>query len=84
MKKRYSVFTQIWLPYTIIILVILGALFLYYPSKQRELLTEYKLAELNQQASSLAISVETSLERDDLSGLEKTMGWRMLTYADKC
>lgn len=73
MKKRYSVFTQIWLPYTIIILVILGALFLYYPGKQRELLTEYKIAELNQQASSLAISVETSLERDDLSGLEKTM-----------
>ena len=72
-KKRFSVFTQIWLPYTIIILVILTALFVYYPTKQKQLLTEYKLAELNQQASSLAISVETSLERDDLSGLEKTM-----------
>jgi len=72
-KKRFSVFTQIWLPYTIIILVILTALFIYYPTKQKQLLTEYKLAELNQQASSLAISVETSLERDDLSGLEKTM-----------
>lgn len=73
MKKHYSVFTQIWLPYTIIILIILGTLFLYYPSKQRQLLTEYKIAELNQQVSSLGISVETSLERDDLSGLEKTM-----------
>lgn len=73
MKKRYSVFTQIWLPYTIIIFVILSALFIYYPTKQKQLLTEYKVAELTQQASSLAISVETSLERDDLSGLEKTM-----------
>jgi signal transduction histidine kinase len=73
MKKRFSIFTQIWLPYTIIILVILSVLFIYYPIKQKQLLTEYKIAELTQQSSSLAISVETSLDRDDLSGLEKTM-----------
>jgi PAS domain S-box-containing protein len=73
MKIKSSIFTQIWLPYTIIVLVLIGVLAMYYPSRQRALLGEYKMAELRQQASTLALSVELSLERDDYLGLTKTM-----------
>ncbi len=73
MKFKSSIFTQIWLPYTIIVLVLIGVLAMYYPSRQRALLSEYKMAELRQQASTLALSVELSLERDDFPGLTKTM-----------
>ena len=73
MKIKSSIFTQIWLPYTIIVLVLIGVLAMYYPSRQRALLSEYKLSELKQQASLLALSVELSLDRDDLQGLSKTM-----------
>ncbi len=73
MKFKSSIFTQIWLPYTVIVLVLIGVLAMYYPSRQRALLGEYKMAELRQQASTLALSVELSLERDDFLGLTKTM-----------
>ncbi|MEN9334157.1 MAG: hypothetical protein RLY35_1337, partial [Bacteroidota bacterium] len=73
MRIKSSIFTQIWLPYTIIVLVLIGVLAMYYPSRQRALLGEYKLSELKQQASILALSVELGLDRDDLDGLSKTM-----------
>ncbi len=73
MKFKSSIFTQIWLPYTVIVLVLIGVLAMYYPSRQRALLSEYKMAELRQQASTLALSVELSLDRDDFPGLTKTI-----------
>ncbi len=73
MKIKSSIFTQIWLPYTIIVLVLIGVLAVYYPSRQRALLGEYKMSELRQKASTLALSVELSLDRDDFEGLTKTM-----------
>jgi signal transduction histidine kinase len=73
MKSKFSIFTQIWVPYTVTIAVLFLVLSLYYPSKQKSLLTEYKISELKQQASSLALSVETGLEGDNMNSLEKTM-----------
>ena len=54
-------------------LSIIVVLLAYYPSKQRELLSGYKLDELRQQASSLSLSVEMGIKNDDLSSLQKML-----------
>lgn len=73
MKFRSSIFTQVWLPYSIIIVLLIGVLAFYYPNRQREVLSKYKSQELNQLASTLANSVELSLADDDFESLQKTM-----------
>ena len=73
MKFRSSIFTQVWLPYSIIIVLLIGVLAFYYPNRQREILGKYKRQELNQLASTLANSVELSLADDNFESLQKTM-----------
>ena len=73
MKRGQSIFTQVWLPYSIIILLLIGVLAFYYPNRQREILGRYKKQELTQLASTLANSVELSLADDDFEALQKSM-----------
>ncbi len=73
MRFRSSIFSQVWLPYSIIIVLLIGVLAFYYPNKQRQILSEYKRHELNQLVSTLCNSVELSLAKDDFGSLQKTI-----------
>ncbi|MBM3427460.1 MAG: PAS domain S-box protein [Bacteroidetes bacterium] len=81
MRLRSSIFTQVWLPYSIIIVLLIGILAFYYPNKQRQILSEYKRNEINQLASTLSNSVELSLAKDDFGSLQSTM--QMVSKTDQ-
>jgi PAS domain S-box-containing protein len=70
---RSSIFTQIWIPFIIITLSFVSLLWFYYPEKQEQLISRYKYDELSHLAKTLAIGVEISLDRDDFTGLEKSI-----------
>ena len=70
-----SFFYKIWIPYTIIILVIAITIALYYPEKQRELFFDHKEAELEALALNIANAVEVSFVHDDFSTLQKTVSF---------
>ena len=73
MRFRPTIFIQIWLPFTLMIMIILGVLAFYYPKRQRKVLTEYKTEELQQSARMVALGVKQSVDHDDFPGLQATM-----------
>lgn len=75
---RSSIFTQIWIPLSIITASAVSLLILYYPREQEQLLTRYKKNELNTIGNTVAVEVEHALNKDDFSGLE-----RMMTFLSK-
>jgi PAS domain S-box-containing protein len=70
---RSSILSQIWIPLTALTLLALGALLLYYPTKQKELFQSYKKGELHTIGRTIATEVEHALNQDDFSGLYKMM-----------
>ena len=70
---RVSIFSQIWIPFIALTGLFIGLLWFYYPQRQEQLLSRYKQDELTQLAKTLAVGVEISLDRDDFSGLEKSI-----------
>lgn len=70
---RSSIFTQVWIPFIVITLAFVSLLWFYYPEKQEQLISRYKNDELSHLAKTLAIGVEISLDRDDYTGLEKSI-----------
>jgi len=70
---RTSIFSQIWIPFIALNALFIGMLWYYYPQRQEELLSRYKHDELTQLAKTLAVGVEISLDRDDFTGLEKSI-----------
>lgn len=72
---KFGIFSQIWIPYSIVTVILFFILIWYYPRQQERLITEVKTEELMHIAQTLAVGVEISLERDDYVGLEKTMNY---------
>ncbi len=70
-----SLFYKIWIPYTIIILVIAITIAMYYPEKQRELFFEHEEAELEALALNIANAVEVSFIHNDYTNLQKTVNY---------
>ena len=70
---RSSILSQIWIPLTALTLLALGALLLYYPTKQKEIFQRYKKGELQTIGRTIATEVEHALNQDDFSGLYKMM-----------
>ena len=75
MMMKFGVFSQIWIPYSFITVILFFILISYYPDEQEKLIAQVKTDELQHIAQTLAVGVEISLERDDYSGLEKTMNF---------
>ena len=73
MRFRPTIFVQIWLPFTFMIVLVLGVLAFYYPQRQRQVLSGFKKEELAQSAKMVALGVQLSIDRDDFPGLQKTM-----------
>ena len=73
MRFRPTIFVQIWLPFTFMIVLVLGVLAFYYPQRQRQVLSGFKKEELAQSAKMVALGVQLSIDSDDFPGLQKTM-----------
>ena len=72
---KFGIFSQIWIPYSIVTLILFFVLISYYPKQQETLISEVKTDELLHIAQTLTLGVEISLDRDDYLGLEKTMNF---------
>ncbi len=70
---RSSIFSQIWIPLTVLTITALGLLLVYYPTEQKELFKRYKKGELQTIGRTIATEVEHALNQDDFSGLYKMM-----------
>jgi PAS domain S-box-containing protein len=64
---------QIWLPFTVLFLVITIAFNLYYPKKQEDFYIKNKNNELKELAKTVGLGVELSLSEDNFQGLKKTL-----------
>jgi PAS domain S-box-containing protein len=70
---RRSIFIQIVIPLSLLTIIAVGALLLYYPSEQEKLFVQYKTTELQTIGRTIATEVEHALNQDDYSGLDKMM-----------
>ena len=70
---RFGIFSQIWIPYSIITVLLFFILISYYPKQQENLIAQIKTNDLQIFARTLAVGVEISLEKDDFIGLERTI-----------
>jgi two-component system NtrC family sensor kinase len=70
---RRSIFSQIWIPLTLLTVFAVALLLLYYPTEQEQLFTRYKTTELKTIGRTIATEVEHALDQDDYSGLDKMM-----------
>jgi PAS domain S-box-containing protein len=68
-----SIAFKIWISCNAVLLLVLLFFTLYYPSIQRNELTEFKREEIHETTHSLALAVELSLRQDDFVGLKKTI-----------
>jgi PAS domain S-box-containing protein len=68
-----NIAAKIWLPFSAFLVLIFGAIVLYYPKKQREVFEEKKASEMNELVKTVALGVELSLKNDDFQGLRKTL-----------
>lgn len=64
---------QIWLPFTVLFLIITIAFNLYYPKKQEDFYIKNKNNELKELAKTVGLGVELSLSEDNFQGLKKTL-----------
>lgn len=70
---RSSIFSQIWIPLSLLTVGAVCMLVIYYPSEQRQLFKSYKQAELSTIGRTIAAEVEHALDQNDYSGLTKMM-----------
>jgi PAS domain S-box-containing protein len=71
--KNLNIASKIWLPFSAFLILIFGAIVLYYPKKQREVFEEKKNTEMREIVKTVALGVELSLKNDDFQGLRKTL-----------
>ncbi len=71
--KNLNIATKIWLPFSVFLILIFGAIVLYYPKKQREVFEEKKYTEMTELVKTVSLGVELSLSNDDFQGLKKTL-----------
>ena len=71
--KNLNIATKIWLPFSLFLILIFGAIVLYYPRKQREVFEEKKYTEMTELVKTVSLGVELSLSNDDFQGLKKTL-----------
>jgi PAS domain S-box-containing protein len=64
---------RIWLPFTVVLLVCIVSIGVYYPRKQGELYREATDTRLREMASAVALSVELSLEHDEFGGVQRAV-----------
>lgn len=64
---------RIWLPFTLVLLVCIVSIGVYYPRKQGELYREATNTRLREMASAVALSVELSLEHDEFGGVQRAV-----------
>jgi PAS domain S-box-containing protein len=64
---------KIWLPFTVLSLVITIAFNLYYPKKQEVFYIKNKNNELKELAKTVGLGVELSINEDNFQGLKKTL-----------
>jgi PAS domain S-box-containing protein len=64
---------KIWLPFTVLSLVIAIAFNLYYPKKQEVFYIKNKNNELKELAKTVGLGVELSINEDNFQGLKKTL-----------
>ena len=64
---------RIWLPFTLVLLVCIVSIGVYYPRKQGELYREATNTRLREMASAVALSVELSLEHDEFEGVQRAV-----------
>lgn len=64
---------KIWLPFTVLSLVIAIAFNLYYPKKQEDFYIKNKNNELKELAKTVGLGVELSINEDNYQGLKKTL-----------
>lgn len=70
---RINIFSQIWMPLTVLTVVAVSILVIYYPTEQRALFRRYKTTELQTIGRTIATEVEHALDQDDFTGLNKMM-----------
>jgi hypothetical protein len=70
---RSSIFSQIWIPLSLLTVGAVCMLVIYYPSEQRQLFKSYKQAELSTIGRTIAAEVEHALDQNDYSGLINMM-----------
>jgi PAS domain S-box-containing protein len=64
---------KIWLPFTVLLLVMAIAFNLYYPNKQEVFYIKNKNNELKELAKTVGLGVELSINEDNFQGLKKTL-----------
>ena len=64
---------RIWFPFALILGIITLAFYFYYPQQQRNFYLENKSNELQELAKTVALGIELSLEKDNLSGVLKVV-----------
>lgn len=70
MRFFNSISFRIWLIFMLILMSVLVFFMIYYPIKQKALLTEFKKNELKETAQSVGTTVMLSLKNDDYDGLK--------------
>lgn len=73
MKFIRTISFQIWFPFSLCLVLLVGFIAYYYPKKLNELNLKTKQLELKQLAETVALGVELSLNSDDYAGLKKTI-----------
>lgn len=68
-----KIFYKIWVPFTAILVTTIGLFIFYYPSNQKEVLSNYKENEFKELAKTVALGIEISLNSEDYSGIKKTI-----------
>lgn len=70
MRFFKSISFRIWMIFALMLMSVLTFFIIYYPMKQRELLTEYKKTELTETAETVATAVILALKNDDYDGVK--------------
>lgn len=70
MRFFKSISFRIWMIFALMVMSVLTFFIIYYPMKQRELLTDYKKTELEETAETVATSVILALKNDDYDGVK--------------
>jgi PAS domain S-box-containing protein len=64
---------KIWLPFAIVLMVLLASVSIYYPKQQESTFRQNKEKELKELAKTVALGVELSLRNNDFKGLQQSI-----------
>jgi len=64
---------KIWLPFAIVLMVLLASVSIYYPKQQETTFRQNKEKELKELAKTVALGVELSLRNNDFKGLQQSI-----------